>query len=182
MPVDELGTLLLEQPDGKTVVASTTYESWDRRRILLRRYQSDGSPDTSFGDRGVVQPAMGSANSYGVLSALAVQPDRKILIAGEIYMFAGSGYPQVVARLNLDGTIDPTFGVDGRTFIDSSIRSLAVAGDGTIFVSRDAWNPASGTYDVTIVPTWTLTGGSTPPSAETAELRPTSARTSTSPG
>src|SRR5262249_9517204 len=93
-------------------------------------FLTDGTPDTTFG---------GGAVQVGVLaSALAQQPDGKILVAGDYnprrFLEAFS-----VARLNSDGTTDTNFGVNGivRTNIHrqpSHVEAVIVQPEGKILV------------------------------------------------
>ena len=59
--------------------------------------------------------------------ALAVQPDRKILLGGQFTNLGGQGRNRI-GRLNADGTLDLTFNPDA----DSIVISIAVQPDGKI--------------------------------------------------
>src|SRR5687768_10680834 len=66
------------QPDGKVVVVGESGDNW-----AVARYNVDGSLDTSFGPIGsgkVVETPAGSG--YGA-RAVAIQPDGKIVLAGQ---------------------------------------------------------------------------------------------------
>jgi uncharacterized delta-60 repeat protein len=107
------------QPDGKIVLGGYAFSSigdslYD---FALARYTSNGSLDASFGDGGKVVTDF--AKGIDILYALAVQEDGKILAAG----FAESGERSVsrdfaVARYNADGSLDSSFGADGRVTTD----------------------------------------------------------------
>ncbi|MCD5987917.1 calcium-binding protein [Pseudomonas sp. CDFA 553] len=95
------------QPDGKIIVAgtSTTYDA-----ATVVRLNADGSFDTSFGDNGVVHPALGANEGYSA-RGVTVQEDGKIVVVGQ------GGY--AITRLNADGSLDTTFGSqDGNRHID----------------------------------------------------------------
>jgi uncharacterized delta-60 repeat protein len=121
------------QPDGRIVVAGGAGGAF-----ALARYNSDGSLDTSFGTGGLVTtgfPGEFSANSIGV----ALQPDGRIVAAGETYVFKGPTR-LVAARYNSDGSLDPSFGNGGR--VDSGILELnhvysVAVGGGHIVVGGD---------------------------------------------
>jgi uncharacterized delta-60 repeat protein len=111
------------QPDGKIVAAGRA----GRRggRFALARYDSDGALDPSFGRDGRVvtnfTPGEDSARD------VAIQPDGKIVAAGRA---AGSGDRFALARYRTDGTLDPTFGSNGKVltnFTPGSDLALGIA-------------------------------------------------------
>ena len=67
----------------------------------------------------------------------SVQPDGKILIGGDFTTLAPNGRLPVtrnyVARLNTDGTVDPTFNPSAN----SSIQAIALQPDGKIILGGD---------------------------------------------
>jgi uncharacterized delta-60 repeat protein len=100
------------QPDGKIVVAGTS----NGLEFRLTRYLPDGSADPSFGDRGSVETQVGQ---WAFASAIALQPDGKIVVAGGSYQ-GGDNAPLVreeftLARYNPAGSLDASFGTDGIT-------------------------------------------------------------------
>jgi len=105
---DQAAYAVLIQPDGKIVAAGYAY-IFTGRRWTLARYNPDGSLDTSFGDGGRV--LIPSSAVEGDVYSLALQPDGKIVAAGE----DTSGYwaAWAVARLLPDGSLDPSFGDGG---------------------------------------------------------------------
>jgi uncharacterized delta-60 repeat protein len=92
-------TDILVQPDNKILVSGyfTTVDSNDRKYVA--RLNPDGSLDTSFNPGGSAD--VGSVH-------IALQPDGKIIIAGNFTTYAGIGRIRV-ARLNSDGSLDTTF-------------------------------------------------------------------------
>ncbi|MDW8092019.1 MAG: delta-60 repeat domain-containing protein [Meiothermus sp.] len=105
-----LATALLQQPDGRLVVAGNSYNGSDYDFVLLRRNPLDGSPDTSFGTGGQVVIPIGSGEDLS--HALVRQPDGRLVVAG--YAAAPGGSDFALARLNPDGTLDPSFGAGGK--------------------------------------------------------------------
>src|SRR5206468_2559846 len=75
----------------------------------------NGTPDTTFGGQrgfpGVATAAFGAGLNASA-SSLAIQKDRKIVVAG--YAYTNDEYSFALARFNPDGTLDPSFG-DGGT-------------------------------------------------------------------
>ena len=66
---------------------------------------------------------------------MAIQPDGKIVAVGSSVFSVNSNF--AVARYNVDGTLDPTFGNDGTLTIDffgftDIAESVAVQPDGKI--------------------------------------------------
>jgi len=95
-----------------------------------------GVLDTSFNSPNgfIIQP-IGSANDTG--QSLAIQPDGKILLGG--YCRSASNDDFCIARFNSDGTLDTTFGTNGKviqpigSFHDWGY-SLAIQPDGKILL------------------------------------------------
>jgi uncharacterized delta-60 repeat protein len=123
------------QPDGKIVVAGS---SWTVRSddFAVARYNLDGSLDSTFGTGGKVTTDFGS--SYDWAYAVAIQPDGKIVLAGQ------SQFDFALVRYNPDGSLDSTFGVDGKVTtnfgpnISSTAYSVAVHTDGKIVAAGQA--------------------------------------------
>src|SRR5204862_1251894 len=106
------------QSDGKIVAAGRMgifFYPADQRKgnVALARYNPDGSPDATFGNGGTVVTDFGQGlESYAI--ALMIQPDGKLVIAGE------SSYEFLVARYNPNGTLDTTFSGDGHALANFS--------------------------------------------------------------
>ncbi|MBI4740881.1 MAG: hypothetical protein HY777_04860 [Betaproteobacteria bacterium] len=123
---------LLRQPDGKLVGAGRGYRG-GQYVFALARFNSDGSPDTSFGSSGIVTAAPGSHDS---IRAVVLQPDGK-LVAGGHSQSSSNVYVSAMARYSAEGVPDSSFGSGGlvRTAmgsIDDSIWALNVAQDGKL--------------------------------------------------
>jgi uncharacterized delta-60 repeat protein len=77
-----------------------------------------GDLDLSFGNGGtVVTPITDAANLYDEPNSMRVQPDGKIVVCGQIiYSDDKSGYPVsfFLARYNPNGTLDASFGTNGK--------------------------------------------------------------------
>jgi uncharacterized delta-60 repeat protein len=100
------------QPDGKIVAAGFTGPpDGDFRQFALARYNADGAPDSSFGTDGQVITDFPSVDEAA--SAVALQPDGKIVTAGIAFTSSGFG-DFIVARYNPDGTLDLSFGTGGE--------------------------------------------------------------------
>jgi uncharacterized delta-60 repeat protein len=120
------------QRDGKIIAAGYS-SSRDTNYLTLARYRSNGSLDRSFGSEGQVRTPGGGA------SAVALQPDGRIVAAGSFVHF-DSGQLQIafrVARYMSNGTRDPSFGSGGSvtTPTGGDARALALQPDGKIIVA-----------------------------------------------
>ena len=133
--VSRTGADVAVQPDGKFVVVRGAVT--DERFWSVRRYNPDGSPDTTFGRNGAndTPPSTSFANS----AAVVVMPDGKILVAGASSRPTGSGVFPVLARYNADGSLDTTFGTGGFLYTTfgrpetvSQFWDLALAPDGKV--------------------------------------------------
>ena len=125
------------QSDGKIVVVgdgTLGTHNWD---FAVVRYNPDGSLDGSFGGTGVVHTRLTS--EYDGASAVAIQPDGKIVVAGSRYGNAG-GSSFAVVRYNTDGSLDTSF--NGTGIVITSVNgshdyafSVAIQTDGKIVVA-----------------------------------------------
>ncbi len=101
------------------------------KRIVVARYNFDGSIDTGFGVGGrTIIDVTGSSQHQA--TAIAVQPNGKILIAGNAVMIPYSSV--FLARLNADGSLDPAF---ARSAIDGNDDGIAVFNTGTDVYAKD---------------------------------------------
>lgn len=95
------------QPDGKIVIAGFGYTSTSRYGALYR-YNSDGTPDATFGTNGYVS-LQDVENTYGestVIEEINIESNGKITVSGEIGDFARSYTNVFFGRFNSNGTID----------------------------------------------------------------------------
>jgi len=104
------------QDDGKIVVAGAAQRNGPRD-IALARYQPDGSLDPSFDGDGRVLTAV--TPDYDAAFDIAIQRNGRIVVAGG----AGDRGEDTTGDFALvgyasDGTLDPTFGVDGVVMTD----------------------------------------------------------------
>ncbi len=128
------------QADGKIVAGGTANNSgFGSSDFAVVRYHIDGSLDTSFGIDGAV--IIDFANSHDVAYAMAIQPDGKIVIVGSTTNPHHGAADFAVARLSSDGTVDKTFGANGKvvtTFPGGNSEgafAVALQPDGHILVA-----------------------------------------------
>ena len=125
------------QPDGKIVITGRTYSQPEGYRVLVARYNTDGSLDDSFAVNGVAVADLSGHNDEG--NALTMQPDGKILVAGKTV--GPTGYQDVaLGRFNPDGSPDLTFGSEGWVITNTWAAhdvgyGVAVQSNGDILVA-----------------------------------------------
>jgi uncharacterized delta-60 repeat protein len=137
---DDYGYALVQQPDGKLVVAGASYNGPDGD-FALARYQPDGTLDTGFNGTGKVTTAIGSVDDEAL--ALVLQPDGKLVAAGSSNN--GSNWDFALARYNPDGSLDPSFNGSGKVTTaigpaDQLARTLALQPDGRLVAAGASWN------------------------------------------
>ncbi len=108
---------VLQQHDGKVLVAGLANEFTYpfRGKFAFARYESDGTPDRSFGNDGLVLVDFGTDEA--LLAAVIEQPDGRLVAAGSVRQPPGE-QDTAFARINADGSLDTTFGVDGRLVVN----------------------------------------------------------------
>jgi len=114
------GPSLAFQPDGKILVGGGVLELDGGQSRGIGRLNADGSWDNQFSPQ--TNPAV-SVNS------IAVQTDGKILLGGSFGTLDGQPRNNI-ARLNQDGTVDPSFNPGA----DDQVYSLVVQANGEILV------------------------------------------------
>jgi uncharacterized delta-60 repeat protein len=127
------------QSDGKLVVAGDNRPGLpnDDFDFTLVRYLTDGSPDPSFGDGGIVT----ATGVIGQAFTIAIQPDGKLVVAGDVPS-ATDPADLRVARFKTDGKVDTDFGTLGMVTVDvahanNCATNVIIAPDGKIIVSGD---------------------------------------------
>ncbi|MFN7572238.1 MAG: tandem-95 repeat protein, partial [Betaproteobacteria bacterium] len=131
MPGGSLDVLreVVVNPDGSVVAAVTR-----QGQLGLARFTPSGALDTNFdGDGIAIAVGASVANAY----TLVRQSDGRYLVAGDE---SSNGDDFVVARFNVDGSLDTSFGSNGVARISSGGAAffnsgLAVQADGKIIVA-----------------------------------------------
>ena len=123
------------QSDGKIVVAGFSFNGANHD-FALARYNTDGSPDTSFDTDGKVTTAIGASND--VAESVVLQSDGKIVVAG--YSDNGDNNDFALARYNTNGSLDTSFDTDGKVTTaigasDDFAESVVLQSDGKIVVA-----------------------------------------------
>lgn len=135
----KFATDVVIQPDGKLVVA--VYEnplSGAKQDFLVLRYDAAGLLDPTFGNGGVARISFTNSGSE-LASALAIQSDGKIIVAGYAPLKSYSAF--AVARLNPNGSLDTLFGNGGKVLfsfqnnVTASVQGITVQSNGYIVVA-----------------------------------------------
>lgn len=93
-----VGYALQQQPDGKLLLGGSA-----EGQFYIVRCLSDGTLDTSFGNQGGTEIEIGVSS---LAKGIGLQSDGKIVLAGySVGLFA-------LARLNTDGSLDTSFGIE----------------------------------------------------------------------
>ena len=116
------------QSDGKIVAVGASHNGTNNDLALVR-YLANGTVDTSFGGTGKITTSVGSGNES--LSAVAMQSDGKIVVAGQVHN--GTNEDFLVARYTsaggLDWSVNTAFGT-----VDDAAYGMAIQPDGKIVV------------------------------------------------
>jgi uncharacterized delta-60 repeat protein len=133
---DEQALAVAVQPDGKVLVGGSV----DSGPIgFVVRLLANGALDNGFGDMGIV--AFLFVDNQ--VSALAVQPDGKILVGGSLDFGAAGGWDMFALRLTETGATDGTFAgpviaFDAGGDNDDFAQSIALQADGKVLVAGSA--------------------------------------------
>lgn len=123
------------QADGKFVATGTSMNSSYVSRIVVNRYNADGTIDASFGNEGQFTYSTNiECGSYKCI----IKEDGKILLGG--YSTDYVNYGILMIQLNANGTLDPSFGNLGIVYADlgpgeDMISAMTMQEDGKILVA-----------------------------------------------
>jgi uncharacterized delta-60 repeat protein len=118
-------TRMVLQSDGKIVLTGSALNQSQKQDMLVLRLNSDGSPDNSFNQSGSVLLGLGTATSDEMATAIRVQKDGKIIVAGILE----------------DGQIDTSFNNTGSTILNinsastkDDVRDMIIQADAKILI------------------------------------------------
>lgn len=142
---NDYGSGVAIQGDGKIVSVGFAYGA---QNLAIARHHPDGTLDTSFGTDGTLFNVFGTAQESG--NAVAIQSDGKIVVVGGVDVsFVGpAGTEFLVARFNMDGSLDTSFSNDGYDFFnfgtyDRAYAVLIQPNDQKIVVAGEARNSST---------------------------------------
>jgi uncharacterized delta-60 repeat protein len=164
---DYVGALLLDQNNRLVVTGDGNFTH--NRDVALVRYNTNGTLDTTFGTGGIVRTDFGTIIDSG--HALIRDNNNKLIVAGSKYDQVNSDV--ILARYNVDGTLDTTFGTGGKVSTnlgsnrdeanalirDSSNRLIIAGTNGTFGDIALARYSTNGTLDTTFGSSGIVTTG-----------------------
>jgi uncharacterized delta-60 repeat protein len=146
------------QSDGKIIAAGQTGLQFDfqNENIAVARYEVNGQLDTSFGESGKVTVMF--PNFDASADRIILQPDNRIVFAGEIYSLFSPVQDFALGRLLNNGNLDSSFGVDGETTTDFGLTEqtgglavqngkILLAGTSLTYSPQDEVNYALARYN-----------------------------------
>lgn len=134
------------QADGKIILVGLSFRNSTNLDFALVRYNTNGSPDSTFDADGIVRTTIGiDAIAFGV----AVQANGKIVVAGARKV--SSNFDFTTVRYNTNGSLDSTFDADGiavRSFGngDDMAGSVLVQPNGKIISGGRTANSSLGDF------------------------------------
>lgn len=132
------------QADGKIVAVGST-DNGSSDDFAIARYNPDGTLDTSFDNDGKVITSLTKFRDSA--HAVVIQPDGKIVIAGETFNSPYSVF--AVLRYKANGSLDTTFDGDGIVTTQIGTNSdvanaVAVLPNGKIVAAGSSFGQTSG--------------------------------------
>lgn len=144
---DQAKAVAIDANNNIVVAGHTLTDSTNGQMFALVRYTENGQLDASFGSGGKVTAGdTGYRNAfYG--HGLAILADGRIVASGYVELPLGAYADFAVARFNVDGTIDTSFGQGGTGTVvtdfygdnDHAWGGLALQADGRIVVVGGAY-------------------------------------------
>jgi uncharacterized delta-60 repeat protein len=150
---DDFASGLVEQPDGKLVVAGATNSS-GTYRMAVARFNADGTTDTTFGHGGATIVDLGTGTESRA-TWLVRQPDGRLVASG-MAVASGGTSDFAVVRLTAEGALDSTFDGDGWRVTDigggaDSATSVALQPDGKLLLAGSAFSTGDGLPDAALL-------------------------------
>jgi uncharacterized delta-60 repeat protein len=112
------------QDDNRIIVCGDFAHVNGVARTNIARLNANGTLDLGF---------TFSPGPDGTVSAVTVQPDQKLIISGGFTQISGTAWNSI-ARINPDGSLEPTFMPDSAPGTNAAIRKLVVQSDGKIIL------------------------------------------------
>lgn len=139
-PSDFLNAIVLNAT-GKIIVGGTS-STGGLGHFVLAQYTASGTLDPSFGTGGIVTTTFD--NNFSSLGSLALQPDGKIVAAGDVFE---NTIDFAIARYNIDGSLDTSFNSTGKKTSDyggtDGAGSTVIHPNGKIYVGGNSFDPSN---------------------------------------
>jgi len=141
--INDIGLAIARDLNDRILVTGSSEDPSGISEMIIWRFNTDGTPDTSFNGTGLVavRNATG-ANSSDKGTSITVDGSNRILVAGSGRDLSGNSV-MAIWRFNSDGTPDRSFHGTGLTAVRNAIgdnssdtgASIAVDGSGRILVT-----------------------------------------------
>ncbi len=144
---------MILQNDGKIILAGASSLLTELSNFGVARYNIDGTLDTTFGTNGKISLNLGSqfyTNTDDTGKSIKLQSSGKLVLGGYSFrQFQSDNLsPFVIIRLNSNGTLDTSFGVNGKALFTSGtgigsneyLESLIIGNNDEIIVGGIGWN------------------------------------------
>ena len=118
---------ILQQPDGNLILGGWFTSFNNAARFGLVRLNSAGKLDSTF---------TANVNTNAGVTAAALQPDGKVIVAGDFITINGTSQTHV-ARLKPDGSLDTGFASSPSDGPDSYVYAMAVLTNGNVLMGGD---------------------------------------------
>lgn len=121
------------------LVGGSSYNGSSSNDLFVWKFNSNGTLDTNFGINGKASTDFDQLNDY--IQDMKVLPNGKIILLGQTTNLTTYAKRISLARLNEDGTLDDTFGTNGKIMyaFDSSSNetptSLFIRSNGNMVIS-----------------------------------------------
>lgn len=141
----DAATCIAIQSDGKIVIAGWGEGDGFNGYILVARYNSDGSPDNTFGIGGVVINDLYNEDDKGETArSIAIRNDGKIVLLGN------TSEGRILIRYNSDGSFDNTFNGNGKKPLNNSpgLNSLLIDSDEKMILAGSSWNGSDNDFAI----------------------------------
>ncbi len=110
---DDYGRSVAMQPDGKILTGGYASDG-QTFNFAAARFNPDGSPDNNFSFDGKLTTSIGTSDD--IANDILIQPDGKFILGG--HSFNGADNDIALIRYNNDGTLDHSFGSNGKVTSD----------------------------------------------------------------
>ncbi|MEO7311877.1 MAG: hypothetical protein ABIX01_15840 [Chitinophagaceae bacterium] len=126
---------IYQAPNGKILTIFSAFTELDGEKMMLVQFQGNGRLDSSFGIYGRKEVSLGLPYLVGPTTQAVIVDT----LAARIYIsyYRSSGYASIydtfyLARINVDGTYDNSFGTNGKITMKSSGLTVALQTNGKI--------------------------------------------------
>jgi uncharacterized delta-60 repeat protein len=130
--------------DGRVYTFGNRYDG-SVPSLMVAAFDSSGELDHGFGGDGIVRRGFASKSTYG--NEGLVQPDKKILVVGEVYDTGTGQGDFLILRLRPNGTLDDSFSGDGIRTIDFELTAAGDDGGWDLLLQPDGRIVLSGWAD-----------------------------------